>query len=1454
MYITDLRPPGQAMKKDCVSGTPKKKPSPGSVPRALSWLSFASLTKQTGQLLHSDGQLGSVSPGDDWRCTSQHSDAVSNLDEESRWTVHYKVSLHQQENVFLPSTRSSCVEDLHRQAKVNLKTLLRDCDKLREDGSRSSQYYSQAPLFSSTSSHLSGNHLDEEEDHDQVPTVSSPDEEKLFHSRRSKTPVPKDLSEIDIQTNWTKALPLPTPEERMRQQAQAIQTDVVPINVTGESFDRQASCRRSLVHSNSPLRRTTKIKRRRTITGLPEAVQKELGTGTTPARDSCTTLPGQFSTLSRLESHRPSRARSNTRDSSCQTEEVKVVPPSVRRIRAQKGQGIAAQLSGSSGDVSAAGGSRAQPETRSHSLPRRHGARVSLHRPGECDPLFRPRTQEIRGPQEARVASPVALRSETAAEEVPADLQEHHCSSSGNWSGSSGGDSARQSPVSDTPPGPPPSPSLSAVCLAPVPCPESRERTLSRSISLRKTKKPPLPPTRTDSLRRRPKGGGDTVLSPSLIASLQRSLESGGGLGHQEAPGLPAGSSACGGREPDPWFVRSCSQSSSNSSGRSTGGSRAYSTPSQSETSSLRSDGPDTWACNGAEAEGWRAGGVAWEPASRPQGGRSPDRGLGLTSPSSGYSSQCNTPTGAGPSHRASPRPAKPKVPERKSSLRSSLSTSSSSASLSSSASESRLPPPAGPADPQPCAGGPLPALPYPVPPLHLLSPPGAHRLVSNPPTRSRPASPPPNAPMLLSPPPTFLLPTSAPPTICRITSPPPPPHVLASVPPTSPPPPPPLPQAPPELSTSPPLPPPPPPGPAPPNLPLPSPPPPALFVTPPCTFPQPTSLPLAPPLLTSPPPAPPLPTSPPPAATLPAPPPLDPKALRGQGNPPRSPLLPSADGSKAPAGPPLVTAEALRSVQLRKAKSEPPRAVTQRPSSPRGPVGHPHHARGEATPSAAPVSSRSVSESATTATISGELLLTSTREPLPCGPSPTDQGSGADGRTDWVQAPEQTLTPEKSKPPSRTPPPIARKPKLTLPVPPSHWDLRAHDRRPPETGHSLAEADGIGGEQEGKGTAPAGRAGDHACTVDERPEESQRDPGTQEKQAPGSSPTWDHLDEDSYTACKENETDDVFEESSSSLGDYSEEISTPSRPRTTEDLFAAIHRSKRRVLGRKDSEDEFNRTQPPLSPGTPTGALPSPGSLKQAGSIQRSLRRSNTSSDSFKALLLKKGCRSEQSCRMSAAEMLKSSDPRHRPGEAERPAGRRGRSPREEWASHEGPMPRGAGLAAAAGVRYGRSRTPPSAASSRYGGRLHLHRLHSSPMTVIREAEAWEPGEEGRRHSESEVVGQGAEPENSDVTHPEEQDCMTSTLGGVAESAGNRAVSQDRDSLTSQSGGVAENSTNGGASLDWDPITSQLGGVAESSTNGKVSQHRDFSMSSLATEVPSMIGGHEGHQRKQGD
>lgn len=168
------------------------------------------------------------------------------------------------------------------------------------------------------------------------------------------------------------------------------------------------------------------------------------------------------------------------------------------------------------------------------------------------------------------------------------------------------------------------------------------------------------------------------------------------------------------------------------------------------------------------------------------------------------------------------------------------------------------------------------------------------------------------------------------------------------------------------------------------------------------------------------------------------------------------------------------------------------------------------------------------------------------------------------------------------------------------------------------------------------------------------------------------------------------------------------------------------IHRSKRKVLGRGDSEEDRCRNITPSPPITPTGSCPSLPSLpRQTSSIQRNLRRSSTSNDSFKALLLKKGSRSESSFRMSASEILKCTDPRvQRAPESPQSDGlctspTRTRRAAEEWARTEGTLHRlSTGQTC---LKYGRSRTPPSAASSRYNTRSHIP---NRPMTAISERE----------------------------------------------------------------------------------------------------------------------------------
>ncbi|XP_032910100.1 NHS-like protein 1 isoform X5 [Catharus ustulatus] len=1666
------------MKKECVSRSFKLKQNPGSLSRAVSWINFSSLSRQTKRLFRSDGELSSMcvqqvdEDDENWTYRSQQRKAVSNLDEESRWTVHYTAPWHQQENVFLPSSRPPCVEDLHRQAKLNLKSVLRECDKLRRDGYRSSQYYSQGPTFSSSSSAICGSYQDDYEEIEQKCPVSSPEEEKLITIKRPKSPATNDLSDINTQTNWTKSLPLPTPEEKMRQQAQAVQTDVVPINVTGENFDRQASIRRSLIYTDTVVRRPKKVKRRKTITGIPDTIQKELavGTGQSDFRGHSMYVPDHCSTLGRLDSYRSAMQRSETKDTSCQTEEVKVVPPSMRRIRAQKGQGIAAQMSqfsSSSGNMSVMSdsaavifASRQNNDIGFHSLPR-VGARVSLQSLDQTQSMMsrqtediagtlphqisklqvddsvvhlrnnptmgtlsRPKSQEVRSCDSEKSSSPACVvsphatystsiipnatlssssevilihaaqsvgsldskissstafpnpRDNPAASSAISGKEDHH-SSSGNWSESS---STRHSQTSDTIPSnsvmmlslgdsavslstsgnaeagsqsmsyssrntaalPSPSqdsdgrsessysgeraqaavsstehwlyrssensetPSRKVVCTTPgcatpvsnlsssslertsvrddstslysvdhdgfygsmhmdsglksdMPCNSTNgfenaresvinvfegkekkhqddhsgqgDKSLARNISLKKAKKPPLPPSRTDSLRRMPKKKAQSngqVLDETLIATLQHSLQ----LNLKCKNGSSPSQSPCSDYE-DPWVLRSRSQSSvsASSSMMSTTAPNLYSictvTPSQSETSSIKSEYADQWGyysdyaavaddqvkspvTHSASAssalsdysishfsDGSRAS-VPQVPSglAKPKS-TSPEKSHRVTSPSSGYSSQSNTPTALTPvpvlvksaSSGNGKSKLKPKVPERKSSLLSSVSMSSSSTSLSSntstegSVSVKKLDPALSPPVD---SGAPPPAHPLPTPP-HC-------------PDLSPPPPPPPAEVMDLSP-----LSTSP-------TFPPPPPeaNVNSTFAQT-------VPWFPQEASIS-------------------------SFSSP---VPPPPSCPLA---------------VPPPA------PPLDPKITKGATiypqysfkkrnqedscySPVKQPL--NKQDSSRPVMP-LVTTKALQMVQLRSVK----KSTEGEPSTESASETNSQEK------STANSSSQSLLKPSLSLKLSSSLgdeemktqgtsfknavqtlsrgsplilsdstpVLDSDQKPVSAvGLKKSSEASAVGLASD--DTPESSVqsedlpsgmslqgspaSPEKTQVvlPSKKPPPISKKPKLFLLVPPPQLDLTVEKaaegndtaRSPTKRDAVLAHSeetrncltDGLGSSEMDSGSlVPEGGAagftfsetvGANAFVVQPAASPVQEEPRQEEQSAfdEGSS-SGSSQDSGSNTEghlSQENESVEVFESDtanssflpSSTYGEETDGVATPARPRTTEDLFAAIHRSKRKVLGRKDSEDDRTRNHSPSPPVTPTGASPNLATLKQAGSIQRSVRKSSTSNDNFKALLLKKGSRCDTSSRMSAAEMLKNTDPRfHRtrtdasPDLSDSPAScspSKSKRAQEEWAKSEGLMPRSMSFS---GTRYGRSRTPPSAASSKYNVR---NRIQSSPMTVISEGdgEAVEQSEgRVRRTLEEQQEGQldmfnSDEMDMNDFPYAEEAGCKES-------------------------------------------------------------------------------------------
>ncbi|XP_027489111.1 NHS-like protein 1 isoform X4 [Corapipo altera] len=1507
---------------------------------------------------------------------------VSNLDEESRWSVHYTAPWHQQENVFLPSSRPPCVEDLHRQAKLNLKSVLRECDKLRRDGYRSSQYYSQGPTFSSSSSAICGSYQDDYEEIEQKCPVSPPEEEKLITIKRPKSPASNELSDINTQTNWTKSLPLPTPEEKMRQQAQAVQTDVVPINVT-------------------------------------------VGTGQSDFRGHSMYVPDHCSTLGRLDSYRSAMQRSETKDTSCQTEEVKVVPPSMRRIRAQKGQGIAAQMSqfsSSSGNMSVMSdsaavifASRQNSDIGFHSLPR-VGARVSLQSLDQTQSisrqtediagtlthqisklqvddsvvhlrnnptmgtLSRPKSQEVRSCDSEKSTSPACvvsphatystsiipnatlsssseviiihaaqsvgsldskMNSSTAypnSRDNPVTSgaisgKEDHHSSSGNWSESS---STRHSQTSDTIPSntvmmlslgdsavslstpgnaeagsqttnyscrnnvalPNPSqdsdgrsessysgeraqatvdstehwlykssensetPSHKVVCTTPgcatpgsnlsssslertsvrddstsvysvdhdgyyssmhmdsglksdMPCNNTNgfgnprdsvinvfegkekkqqvdqsgqgDKSLARNISLKKAKKPPLPPSRTDSLRRMPKKkvqSSGQVLDETLIATLQHSLQ----LNLKCKNGSSPSQSPSSDYE-DPWVLRSRSQSSvsASSSMMSTTAPNLYSictvTPSQSETSSIKSEYADQWGYYSDYAavaddqvkspvthsvstssalsdysishfsDGSRAS-VPQVPSglAKPKS-TSPEKSHRVTSPSSGYSSQSNTPTALTPvpvvlkpaSSGNGKSKLKPKVPERKSSLLSSVSMSSSSTSLSSntstegSVSVKKLDPAL---NPPPDSGAP------PLPPS-LSTPPHCPEL-------SPPPPPPPAEVMDLSP-----LPASP-------TFPPPPPeaNVNSSFAQT-------VPWLQQEASIS-------------------------SFSSP---VPPPPTCPLA---------------VPPPA------PPLDPKLTKGATiypqysfkkrnqedscySPVKQPL--NKQDSSRPVMP-LVTTKALQMVQLRSVKKategEPsPESASEAMSEEKGTVNSSSQSSLKPSLSLRLSSSLGNEEMKTQGTSfknavqtlsrGSPLILSDNTPALDSDQKPVSAvglkksseayalGTATDDTPESsVQSEDlpsgmslqgSPASPDKVQVilPSKKPPPISKKPKLFLVVPPPQLDLTLEKAAevsdtvrstssPTKRDTVLAHCeearncltDGLGSSEMDSGSlVPEGGAagftfseagGANAFVVQPAASPVQEEPRQEEQPAFDEGSSSGSSQDSSSNAdghlSQENESVEVFESDttnssflpSCSYGEETDGVATPARPRTTEDLFAAIHRSKRKVLGRKDSEDDRTRNHSPSPPVTPTGASPNLATLKQAGSIQRSVRKSSTSNDNFKALLLKKGSRCDTSSRMSAAEMLKNTDPRFHRTKTDAPADlsdspascspSKSKRAQEEWAKSEGLMPRSMSFS---GTRYGRSRTPPSAASSKYNVR---NRIQSSPMTVISEGD----------------------------------------------------------------------------------------------------------------------------------
>ncbi|XP_047231234.1 Nance-Horan syndrome protein isoform X2 [Girardinichthys multiradiatus] len=281
---------------------------------------------------------------------------VSNLDVESKLTAHFRAPWRLQRNVLHPSTRPACVEELHRQANHSLWSLNQDHQRREQRVTISAlppmPMYPSPLIEQKQDSRGKGLTVQPEAHFRDAATQlaqaqaapTDPDTDGVALGHRSKSPIPNTPSTLDKQTNWSRALPLPTPEERMKTNSQVIASCIIPINVTGVGFDRDASVRCSLVHSQSLLQRRRKLRRRRTVAGIPRQVQQDFDFD---ERTVIVHTTADISPTEELTIHL------TTRDSGCQTEDFLISgAPSRRRIRVQRSQGVSLLLSHSAGNIS----------------------------------------------------------------------------------------------------------------------------------------------------------------------------------------------------------------------------------------------------------------------------------------------------------------------------------------------------------------------------------------------------------------------------------------------------------------------------------------------------------------------------------------------------------------------------------------------------------------------------------------------------------------------------------------------------------------------------------------------------------------------------------------------------------------------------------------------------------------------------------------------------------------------------------------------------------------------------------------------------------------------------------------------------------------------------------------------------------------------------------------------
>uniref|UniRef100_A0A8B9GEC2 NHS like 2 n=1 Tax=Amazona collaria TaxID=241587 RepID=A0A8B9GEC2_9PSIT len=610
--------------------------------------------------------------------------ATSNLDVETKQATHAKLPWQQPVNVFLAAGRPPGMEQLHQEAQLNLQSMLQE---------EYEEQYSESRVTGQT--FRSTGHPPPD-----TPTEPSPrpppakhlefvlmppsrraaDEESTSTSALGARPPNTCLSlptSPDKQPTWPRAFPLPTLEEKQQHPSCSVQTNIIPINVSGQHFARHASARHSLFNTETAMNPKSTLRRRRTIIGFPNLSLRDQGDGAAVMGAELPWSPQEY------PSHRAGSAPSWDKGGTC------VLPhpgSSERRAWALRAAASLPDL-GSNALLCSSWSQSVSPPWGSALVTMRPMPPWIEKTPATASPCAGEQGYESRGsrgnlpPGSRAEAEPAAGLARLEVERAGCRFRERSLSVPTDSGSLCSVDiayaEARRGSANYTL-GYPSASSEGSTSTDNVSLglglgmeQEGQRRQRSKSISLKKAKKKPSPPTRSVSLI---KEGPDDV-EPSLVLPRDQRPKSlcipPEPQGHRLVHADPRGSA---GREPEgtaaplQWHLADWKAGadppyrSLSSSSTATGTTAIECTKAQGSSESLMSPSisrATTPSQLSAEAD----------PKTS-----SPSRPPGLMSPSSGYSSQSETPTPTVPASTVlghSPRQVRvrPLVPERKSSL-----------------------------------------------------------------------------------------------------------------------------------------------------------------------------------------------------------------------------------------------------------------------------------------------------------------------------------------------------------------------------------------------------------------------------------------------------------------------------------------------------------------------------------------------------------------------------------------------------------------------------------------------------------------------------------------------------------------------------------------------------------------------------------------------------------------